>query len=116
MLPCKPDTWIDVGVEDVDNQIDQHEHDPGFHDDALHKREVALENALVEQPSDARPGEDDLYYHCGVDHHDEIDAGQSQHRDQRVLECVYRDDREAWQALQMRQLDVFAAQHFEHAR
>src|SRR5258708_183194 len=40
--------WIDVSVEEVDDQIDQHDHDPGLHDDALHKRKIALEDPLVE--------------------------------------------------------------------
>ena len=41
------DAGVDIGVEDVDRQIDDDDHDPGFHDDALHQREVALKDALV---------------------------------------------------------------------
>ena len=37
------------------------------------------------------------------------------YRDQRVLECVHRDDDVARQSFQPRQLDVLAPQHFEHA-
>src|SRR5579884_732986 len=110
------DAGVDVGVEDVDEQVDADDHDAGLHDDALHKRKIALENAFVEQAADARPGEDDLDDDGGVDHHDEVDAGQGQHRDQRVLEGVNRDDDVARQPLEPGQLDVLAAQHFQHAR
>src|SRR5271167_2850205 len=57
---------IDIGVEDVDDQVDDHDHDPGLHDDALHEREVALEDALVEQPADPGPGKDHLDDHRRV--------------------------------------------------
>src|SRR5271167_525283 len=108
--------WIDIRVENVDDQIDHHDHNPGLHDDALHEREVALEDALVEQPADPGPGKDHLDDHRRVDHDDEVDPGQCQHRDQRVLEGVDRNYRIAGQALQTRELDVLAAQHLEHAR
>src|SRR5215475_10806426 len=62
---------IDVGVEEIDDQIDHHDHDPGLHDDPLHEREIALEDTLVKQPADAGPGKDHLDDHRCVDHHDE---------------------------------------------
>src|SRR5262249_46265199 len=52
--------WIDVGVKEVDDKIDQYDHDPGLHDDPLHERKIALEDTLVKQPTDAGPGKDDL--------------------------------------------------------
>src|SRR5262249_62262104 len=61
------DAGVDIGVENVDRQVDHDDHDPRLHDDALHEREIALEDALVEQPADAGPGEDDLDDNCGVD-------------------------------------------------
>src|SRR6185437_7065040 len=78
-LSGEPDAWIDIGVEDVDEEIDQHDHDPGFHHDALHKREVTLEDSLVQQPADAGPGEDHLDDHRCVQHHYKVDSGQGQH-------------------------------------
>src|ERR1700730_10821643 len=101
--------WIDVGVEDVDNQIDHHDHDPGLHDDPLNEREIALENAFVKEPADAGPSEDHLDDHRRVDHDDEVDAGQRQDWDQRVLERVYCEHHVAGQTLQASELDVFAA-------
>src|SRR5437870_11173804 len=69
-------SWIDVGVEDVDDQVDHHDHDPGLHDDPLHEREIALEDPLVEQPADPGPGKDHLDDYRRIDHDDEVDAGQ----------------------------------------
>src|SRR6267143_4702418 len=50
-LPGQANTRIDVGVEDVDDQVDHHDHDPGLHDNPLHERKIALEEPLVEQPA-----------------------------------------------------------------
>src|SRR5215813_11636007 len=110
------DAWIDVGVEKVDDQIDQYDHDPGLHDDPLHEWKITLEDPLVKQSADPGPGKDYLDDNRRIDHYDEIDAGQGQHRDHRVLEGVHGQHNVARQAFQPRQLDIFAAQYFEHAR
>src|SRR5260370_13587925 len=109
-LPGQPEAGVDIGVEDVDDQVDHHDHNAGLHDDSLHEREVALKNALVQEPADARPGKDHLDDHRRVEHDDEVYAGQGEHRNERVLEGVHRDHDVAPQALQPGQLDVFAAQ------
>src|SRR5262245_55648575 len=40
------DAGVDIGVEDVDHEIDGDDHHAGFHDDALHQRKVTLKDAL----------------------------------------------------------------------
>src|SRR5688500_3891085 len=60
VLPREPDSRIDEGVEDVHDQVDADDHEAGHDHHALHEWEVALEDALVEQPADARPREDHL--------------------------------------------------------
>src|SRR5439155_16529185 len=90
-LPREPDSRVDESVEDVHDQVDADDHEAGHDHDALHEREVALEDALVEQAADARPREDHLDDDGGVDHHDHVDAGQREDRDQCVLERVHRD-------------------------
>src|ERR1051326_5879773 len=84
---------VDIGVEDVDQEVDDDDHHPGFHDDAPHQREIALEDPLVQEPSDAGPGKDDFDDDGGVQHDDKVDPGQGEDRDQRVLKGVDRDDR-----------------------
>src|SRR6266851_7360940 len=84
-LPREPDSRIDEGVQDVHDEIDPDDHEAGHHHDALHEREVALEDALVEQAADARPREDHLDDDRRVHHHDHVDAGQREDGDQRVL-------------------------------
>src|SRR5687768_17603025 len=75
-LPREPNARIDERVENVDDEVDADDHEAGHDDDALDQREVALEDALVEQPADARPREDHLDDHGRVDHDHEVDAGQ----------------------------------------
>src|SRR6516165_5737868 len=108
--------WVDVGVEDVDDQVDRDDHDPGQQHDPLHQGKIPLEDPFVKQPADPRPSKDHLDDYRRVDHDHEVDTSQSQHWDQRILEGVHRDYRYAGQPLQPRKLDVLAAQHLEHAR
>src|SRR5262249_34075604 len=107
---------IDHGVREVHREVDDHDHEPTEDDRRLHHGEVAERNALVEQPPDARPREDSLDYDGDIDHEDEIDPGQRQHRDQRVLEGVLADDERLRQPLEPRELDVLGAEHLEHRR
>src|ERR1041384_7031535 len=115
-LPREPDSRIDEGVEDIHDQVDPDDHEAGHDHHALHEREVALEDALVEQAADARPREDHLDDDRGVDHDDHVDAGQREDRDERVLEGVHGDDHDVRQPLEAGQLDVLAAEHLQHAR
>src|SRR2546427_1623149 len=112
----EPDSRVDEGVENVYDQVDPHDHEAGHDHDALHQREVPLEDPLVEQATDARPREDHLDDDGGVDHHDHVDAGQREDRDERVLERVHGDDHDVRQPLEPGELDVLAAQHLQHAR
>src|SRR5437667_10933913 len=103
------DAGIDIRVENIDHEVDDHDHDPGLYHDPLHEGKITLEDAFVEQPADAGPSKDHLDDHRRVDHHDEVDAGQCQHRNQRVLEGVDGEHNVAGQPFQARELDVFAA-------
>src|SRR6266581_8775960 len=64
--PRESDSGVDECVKNVHRQVDQDDHETGHDHDALHQREIALEDALVEQTADARPGEDDLDDDGGV--------------------------------------------------
>src|SRR6516162_9105644 len=88
----QPDAGIDPGIEKVDQQVNEDDHDPGLHDDPLDQWEIALKYPLVEKPPNAGPGKDHLDDDCRVDHHDQVDPGQCQYRDQRVFERMHRDD------------------------
>src|SRR5262245_51953982 len=114
--PREPDARVDERIENVHDEIDRDDHEASHDHHALYQREVALEDALVQEPADARPGEDDLDDDGGVHHHHQVDAGQREHRDQRVLERVHRDDHEVRQALEPGELDVLAAEDLQHAR
>src|SRR5215813_3143 len=79
---------VDIRIENVDDEIDDYDHDPGFHDDALHEREIALKDALVEQSANTGPGKDHLDDDRGVDHDDKVYPRQGQHWYQGILESV----------------------------
>src|SRR6266536_3528455 len=115
-LPREPDPGGDECVEDVHDQVDRDDHEAGHDHDALHQREVALEDALVEQAAEARPRKDLLDDDGGVHHHDQVDAGQGEDWDERVLERVHGDDHDVRKPLEPGELDVLAAENLQHAR
>src|SRR3989338_5614341 len=55
-LPFIPDPRVDDGVQDVHQEVDDHDHRPAEQDRRLHHREVAEGDALVEQAAHAGPG------------------------------------------------------------
>src|SRR5215831_8176085 len=115
-LSGQPNARVDVSVEDVDHQVHEYDHDPGEHDHSLHEWEIALEDALVQQSANAGPREHHLDDDGGIDHHNQIDARQCQHRHQRILEAVLGNDDVTGKPLEPGQLDIFAAHNLEHAR
>ena len=60
----QPDAGIDHAIQHVHDEVDHHEDHRHQKDDALHHRKVAGGDALDDQTSHARPGEDLL----GDDH------------------------------------------------
>src|SRR3954453_11199761 len=116
MSSPQSDTRIDNRVENVNHQIHHDDHRAAQDHDPLDDREITERDPLIEQPSDTGPGEHGLDDDRDIDHDDEIDAGQRQYRDQRVLEGVLGNNPELRQALEARQLDIFRTQHFEHRR
>src|SRR6266567_1805824 len=112
----QPDARIDQRVQDVDEQVHDDDHKAAQDHDALDDWEVAEGDALVEEPPDARPSEHRLHHHGDIDHDDEVDARQRQHRNEGVLERMLGDHEGLRQAFQPGQLDIFRAQHIEHRR
>src|SRR3954453_3360935 len=100
------DTRINDRVKDVNQKVHDDDHRPAQDHDSLDDREVAERDALIEQPANAGPGEHGLDDDSDIDHNDQIDPGQRQHRDQRVLKRVLGDDQALRQAFELCQLDV----------
>src|SRR2546425_498043 len=115
-LPFISDPRVDDRIEDVNQEIGDHDHGAAHQDVRLNDGEVAEGDALEEQTADARPGEDRLHDDRRVDHDHEIDPGQRDDRNQRVLERVLGDDERLRQPLEPRELHVFRTQNLEHRR
>src|SRR5262249_61139853 len=52
----QPNAWIDHGVKDIDQKIDDYDHGPSEQHHGLHHREIAERDALIEQASDTGAG------------------------------------------------------------
>ena len=114
-MPCQPDPRIDVGVQNVDRQVDRQDQHRLQDDDRLQQREVAIDHRLVGQPADAGPGEHRLRDDRAGDQIADEHAPQRQHRDQRVAQAMLPDHHALAQSLDARQLDEFAVHHLQHA-
>jgi hypothetical protein len=82
----------------------------------LRERVVAARNRLDEQHAQAVQVEDLLGYHQPAEQERELEADDRQHRQDRVLQRVPRENQLEPQSLGARGADVILAQHFEHRR
>src|SRR5215510_6547761 len=55
-----PDTWVDIRVENVHQQICQEEYRCEDNDDGLHHLKISRPDGIHSQQASARPGEDAL--------------------------------------------------------
>ena len=62
------DSWIQVGVEEVDEQIDRHDREGKEEIDPRYQRVVAIVEGIDQQPSQTRDGEHLLHDHRTADH------------------------------------------------
>ncbi len=62
------DSWIQVGVEEVDEQINRHDREGKEEIDPLYQRVVAIIEGIDHQPSQTRDGEHLLHDHRTADH------------------------------------------------
>src|SRR5262245_34715214 len=87
----EPDPRVEVGIEDVQAQVDA-EHDDGLQQEhRLEQRVVAEDDRLVGKPPDARPREHGLRDDRAGDEQREVDPEQRGHRNQRVAQTVFPD-------------------------
>src|SRR2546422_2615033 len=112
----QPNPRVEVGVEDVNDQIDEHEGGREEEDRRLHHRIVAVVDGLDRQSADARPGEDRLGDDRAAEQRAQLDPDDGHDRDGGVFEGVLPDDGWIAHALGPRRPDVGLAQHLEHAR
>src|SRR5262245_4485073 len=56
-LPRKPDTGINIGVQDIDDEVQHHDHDPGHQYHTLDHGEISIGQTVVEQLTHAGPVE-----------------------------------------------------------
>src|SRR5687768_17415426 len=107
---------IDVGIQNVHNEVDADEHHPAHEHSRLDNREIPEGNALIQQPSDAGPGKHRLYHHRDVHHEHQVDACQRKNGNHGILERMFEDYQPFGEAFDAGKLDVFTSQHFEHGR
>src|SRR4051812_17782342 len=82
--PRQSDPRVEVAVEDVDHEVDQHEPGRDHQYRRLHDAVVAVGDRVDEQPPDARPREDGLDDHGAAEQRAELEPDDRHDRDERV--------------------------------
>ena len=107
---------VDGVVQQVDDEVDDDEHQRDEAQVGGHHRDVGELHRLDEQQPHAGPLEHRLGDDRERDDRAELQADDRDHRHQRVLERVAEVDRAVGKAAGARELDVVGAQHLEHLR
>src|SRR5262245_37549752 len=98
--------WIEHAVQHVHEEVREDDDDRDEHDEVLHDRVVAPQDGLYQEACNAGQIEDGLGHHQAADQKRELDADDSDHRQDRVLERVAPDDHAAGLALGPRRADI----------
>src|SRR6185369_1450040 len=85
------DARIEVRVEEIDGEVDQHEGEGDDEHAALHEREIAGEDALDHEEPYPRPREDGLREHGAAQQIARLHAHHGHDGDEGILEPVTED-------------------------
>ncbi len=110
------DSWIQVGVEEVDEQVGRHDHGGKEEVDPGDQRVVPVGKRIDHQPSQARDGKHLLHDHRAADEDRQLQTDERHHRDQRVLDGVPEDDQALSESLGPGCTDVILPEHLQHHR
>src|ERR1700733_6390788 len=108
------DAWIEPRIEQIDDQIGQHEDGDGQHHQRLVQCIVLVLHRLLEHSAEAVQVEHLLRHHQSTDQERELDADHRHHWQQCVLQCVAIDDQLLDQTLGAGGADVILAQYLQH--
>src|SRR5262249_51867584 len=107
------DPWVHVGVDQVHDEVRQHEEEAHEEDRPLDDGVVALKDGPEDEPSHPRKGEDLLGHDDTAEEVADLDAGHRDERDQAVLEGMAPDHARLRHALGPRRANVVLPQGFE---
>src|SRR5260221_14660349 len=86
------DSGIQVAIQQVHNDVHEHEEDRYGENAALHERVIALHDCGEEHATDARDGEDLLDHDRAAEQLADLDAEKRDDRDEPVLQYVTADE------------------------
>src|SRR6185437_12446517 len=105
---------IDGVIEQIDDEVDEDEEEGDEHEIGRHHRDVGEADRLDDEETHAGPLEDGLGDDGEGDDGAELQPGDGDDRDQRVLEGMAEIDGAVGEAAGARELDVVGAQHLKH--
>src|SRR5262245_54305140 len=112
----EPDARIDIGIENVDHEVDGQDQDGLQHYDRLQERKVAVDHCLIGEAADPGPGEHRLGHDRAGDEIADEHAPQGQHRNQGISQAMLPDHHGLAEAFDAGELDILTIEHLEHAR
>src|SRR5947208_37820 len=90
---------INVGVENVHEQVDSNNRQSSQEYSGLHDGKISERDAFIGQTANPRPGEDGFDYYGAINNQGELNGGKGQHRNHRILEGMLEDHQPFRQAL-----------------
>src|SRR6516164_4696664 len=112
----EPDAWIDIGIENVDAEIDAKDQDRFQDDHRLQQRKVAIDHGFVCEAAYPGPGEHGLRHDRAGNEIADEHSPERQHWNERIAQAMLPNHHGLAQPLDAGQFDVFAVEHLKHAR
>src|SRR5215467_2543851 len=110
-----PDLRVEVDVEHVNDEVDEH-HDEGEKEDSrLHDGEVELADGAHDEPAHSRHSEHCLGDHCAAQQEPKLEAGDRDQGKGGVDESMVADHQPLGHALGARRPHVVEVDHLQHA-
>ena len=109
------DSRIEPGVEEIDQEVHQDDEAGGDDQDAQQQRQVALDDRLDREPTEARHRKDALDDDAAAEKRSTLQPQHGHHREERVARHVAENEAAARNALRPRGADEVAAPGLDHA-
>ena len=116
LISLEADSWVDDGIEDIHQQVDQDEFERKQEHFGLKNRIVPHFHGIHEQTAKAGPIEYLLNHDGTAEQKTELEAHHGHDRDERIAQAVLDDDRPLAQAFGAGRTDVVVLQDLHKRR
>lgn len=110
------DFWIEHGVENINDEVDEHEGCSKQENRAVDQRVVSITDGLEGEAPHTWPGKDALGEDCATQEEAGLQTDHGHDGNQRISQSVLEDNGEPAEPLRSRGSNVIGLQDLEHPR